>query len=160
MKRFQNRLDTLLEDEVGISPPPGQEQSAEQSVSQVANDLIEIACQLQDTISTHKRGLQDAEIQLQNLVEQLNTKLGWEIRRRQPKLMIAHKGGTCCAGYYSNNIHFKPDLQTKSWSVDGPQAGMFKREFEGSLPLNNDLGGLADAVVKFFRQRYKTLQQG
>ncbi len=154
MKRFQKRLDTLLEDNVGVTAPP---QSTEE-VSQVANDLIAIACQLQDTISAHKRGLQDAEIQLQGLVEQLNTKLGWEIRRRQPKLMIAHKDGTCCAGYYSNNIYFKPDLQNKSWNVEGPQAGMFRREFEGSLPLSNDLGSLADAVVKFFRQRYKTLQ--
>jgi hypothetical protein len=153
MRKFLGKLDVMLEEETGITPPPGNEQE----ITQAANDIIQIACQLQDTIATHKRGLEDAEIQLQNIVEQLNTKLGWEIRKRQPKLMIAHRDGTCNAGYYSNNLQFRPDLAGKVWNVDGPQARMFRREFEHSLPLTNDLGGLADSVVKFFKTRYKTL---
>jgi hypothetical protein len=153
MKKFLNKLDTILEEQTGIAPPP----ASEQTVEEVGNDLLEIACQLQDTISMHKRSLQDAEMQLQTLMEQLNTKLGWEIRKKHPKLMIAHKGGTCNAGYCSNNLSFKPDLRAKEWNVDGPLSNMFRKQYSQVLPLNNDLGQIADAVVKFFKSRYKTL---
>ena len=85
---FKEQFQVVLEDE-----QPSLE------ASQAANDLLAIATQLQDAISQHKRALDDAEVQLNNIIEQLNTKLGWEIRQRQPKLMVTHSNGACNAGY-------------------------------------------------------------
>jgi len=128
-----------------------------EEMSQVASNLLEVASQLQEAISSHKRALKDAEIQLNNIVEQLNTKLGWEIRRRQPKLMVSHRNGCCDTGYYSKNLSFKPDLASKTWMVDGPLSRQFKREHPNTLQLANMPDLLANAVVDFFKNRFKTL---
>ena len=143
---FKEQFQVVLEDE-----QPSLE------ASQAANDLLAIATQLQDAISQHKRALDDAEVQLNNIIEQLNTKLGWEIRQRQPKLMVTHSNGACNAGYYSKNLGFRPDLNNRCWRVDGPMSRSFKREYPQSLQLRGTSDLLADAVVDFFKKQFKTL---
>ena len=54
---FKEQFQVVLEDE-----QPSLE------ASQAANDLLAIATQLQDAISQHKRALDDAEVQLNNII--------------------------------------------------------------------------------------------
>jgi alanine-alpha-ketoisovalerate/valine-pyruvate aminotransferase len=149
MDKFAKRLDTVIAEGCGVEAPA--------AVEEMANDLLEIAAQLQENIGRYKRDLQDAEMQLDNIVEQLNTKLGWEIRKRQPKMMIAHKNGKCHAGYFSQNLALRPNLQTKEWAAEGPLAKKFITENPDTLALSSDPAALADAIVKFFTGRFRTL---
>jgi hypothetical protein len=151
------RLERNINRKLNISEDLTSPQSAQATVEQATTDLIEIATQLQDQISNHKKSLEDAELQLNNIIEQLNTKLGWEIRRRQPKLMVTHRGGNCNAGYYSQNLSCRPDLASKSWVVAGPLSKKFASEYPDSLSLSNTPSDLADSIVKFFTGRFKTL---
>lgn len=147
---LKNRLNSAFQSQLGIIVE-------DSSVTQAANDLLEIAAQLSEAIAQHERSLKDAKLQLENIVEQLNTKLGWEIRRRQGKMMVTHRNGLVNAGYYSNNLGFRPDLSRKAWQVEGPLSRHFKREHPEALELNSSPDLLADAVVNFFKTRYKTL---
>ena len=144
-KAFEDKFKVVLEDE------------PQAEVAQAANDLLAIATQLQDAISQHKRALEDAELQLNNIIEQLNTKLGFEIRQREPKLMVTQHGGACNAGYYSKNLGFKPDLNNRNWRVDGPMSRSFRREYPQALQLRGTSDLLADAVIDFFKRQFKTL---
>jgi hypothetical protein len=143
-KEFQDKFQVVLEDE-------------KLETSQAANDLLAIATQLQDAITQHKRALDDAETQLANIIEQLNTKLGFEIRQREPKLMVTHGNGCCNAGYYSKNLGFRPDLNNRTWRVDGPMSRSFRREYPQALQLRGTSDLLADAVIDFFKRQFKTL---
>lgn len=151
MAQFKKRLDSLIQEEFGIASP-------EKDTSQQANDLIAIATQLQETVGRLQRDLEDTQIQITNIVEQLNTNLGWEIRKRQPKLMTTHRNGKCVTGYRTKDLVMQPDLAKKLWSVGGPLGGSFLRQTPtAALNLNSDVGSMADAVVNFFKQHYKSI---
>jgi hypothetical protein len=143
------RIDKTITEETGIAPPP---------TANAAEDLVQIATQLQEMISTHQRDLRDFEIQLNQVMEQLNTRLGWEIRKRQPRLMVTHKDGCCNAGYFSKNLAFKPNIKNKAWNVEGPLANKFMGMNPEGIKLSGDQGELADLIVNFFKQHFKTLK--
>ena len=157
-RALTDTIDRMLLSEDELNTPAPDVEAAKEEVAQATSDLIEIASQLQEAISSHQRALKDAEMQLQQIVEQLNTKLGFEIRKRQNRLMIAHRNGACNTGYYSQRLGFKPDLANKTWSVEGPKARQFSREFPDSMELRSDPSALADAVVRFFTNQYETLK--
>jgi len=143
---FGTQLGVIVED---IDNPP-------------TTDLLQIASQLQETINQHKRSLQEAETQLSEITAQLNTKLGYEIMQRQNLLKVSHYGGNCNAGYFSKNLAFRPDLTAKCWRVDGSDSlpRHFKREYPHALRLTTSPDLLADAIVKFFTSRFRSLGGG
>lgn len=149
---FSQRLTTMLSDKLGIIL-----EDTTQDVEKATSDLLDMATTLQDAMSQHKKALEDAQMQLDSIIERFNTKLGWEIRRRQPKLMVSHQKGCCNAGYYSQQLSFKPDLSNKCWNVDGEASRQFRRQFPDVLTLTSNTDSLADAVINFYKNRFKTL---
>jgi hypothetical protein len=146
--RFARKIDLILE-ETGIAPPEPSKQTT---------DLIEIAIQMQETIAKFQRDMHDTQIQINNIVEQLNSNLGVEIRRRQPKLTTSLKDGNCIAGYRTKQLITRPDLVNKCWRVDGPLGRHFARHAPANvLELDSDVRPLADAISNFFNDYYKSI---
>jgi hypothetical protein len=146
--RFARKIDLMLEENLGIAPPEPAKPT----------DLIEIAMQLQETISKLQRDMNDTQIQITNIIEQLNASLGSEIRKRRPELWTTLKNGNCVAGYRTKQLVARPDLQKKSWMIDGPLSRHFVRHAPASsLELTSDVGPLADAVSNFFTEYYKSI---
>jgi len=131
-----------------------------------ATDLLQVAGQLQDVINQHKRSMGEAEGKLNEIIDQLNAKLGYEIIQKQRllkgnkgELKVSHHGGNCNAGYFSKVLSFRPDLTSKCWRVDGSDAWPrhFRREYPHALRLTASPDLLADTVVKFFANRFRSL---
>jgi len=59
MNKFTRKIDKMLEENLGITPP---------ETSKQASDLIEIAQQLQETISKLQRDMNDTQIQIKNII--------------------------------------------------------------------------------------------
>ena len=149
MGKFTNKIDAMLEEDLGIAPPEPTKQ---------ANDLIEIATQLQETISKLQRDMNDTQIQINNIIEQLNANLCWEVRKRQPKLTTSLKDGNCVAGYRTKQLIAKPDLVNRSWKIDGTLGRHFVKHAPATaLELSSNVGPLADAISSFFGEYYRSI---
>jgi hypothetical protein len=122
-------------------------------------DLALIAKELLDTINDTELKLRDSKMQLSHLIERINSALGIEIRKRQPRMTISHSNGACTCGYKARDLTFKPDLTNKLWKISGRLGRGFVKEFPHRTRLDADLGSLADCIVDFFKRYYKTLNR-
>ena len=122
-----------------------------------SRDTLALATELLDNIGRYENDIKSAKQQISHLIEQINASLGMEIRKRQPKMMVAHRNGSCSCGYRSNDLTMQPDLSNKCWSIGGTLGSRFVRRYPQILRLDGDVNQIADAITDFFKQHYRTL---
>ena len=120
-------------------------------------DLISIAGELMNNVSRMKQDIEKAELQLTHILEELNSSLGREVRKIQPKMAIGLKNGNCSCGYQSRDIVCKPNIQRGIWQVSGRLANGFRRNCPEVLHLSHDVTPLAKAITTYFKKYYRTL---
>lgn len=122
-----------------------------------AEDLISIAKEIEHQITELEQSLQDSKKQLQHIIERLNSNLGMEIRKLQPKMSIGISGGACTCGYKSRDLKCVPDLGEGRWNIGGRLGRGFVKKNPHVTRLSSDVGQLANAIVSYFRNYYRTL---
>jgi len=143
MIEFKDQLEQILEEQIETGDP--------------CEDLISIATELMDQISNLQKSLDDAQLQLRNIVEKLNCTLGMEIRKKQPKMHISLDNNSCTCGYKSKDLSCKPNLENGRWEIGGRLGRGFVKNFPQSTKLTSDVKPLANSVVTFFKKHYRTL---
>jgi hypothetical protein len=102
--------------------------------------------------------LRNAQDELHAALEALNTKLAFEIRKRSPKLQVNLSGGKVQVYYKSKAVIVSPNALAGKWEIDPNDMGRsFVKGFAHALPMQDDLGPIAEAVVEYFGGHYKTL---
>lgn len=102
--------------------------------------------------------LRNAQDELNMAVENLNSQLSLEIRKRMSKLQVTISSGACQIRYKSKGITVKPNTINNKWEIDPNDMGRsFMKGFSHALPMNDDLSSIAEAVVEYFTGQYKTL---
>jgi len=142
MMDLEYRLDAVLKEET--------EEANAQDLALLAKEVL---AQIQDL----ETKLQGARTQLVHIIERLNGELGTEIRKRQNKIGVSHRDGSCTCGYRSRDLVCRPDLQAGKWSIGGRMGRSFLRHHPEVVHLHGDVGPLADAIVGFFKRYYRTL---
>lgn len=132
---------------------------AEEFGGDIAEDLINIARELMSTVSQMKQDIEKHELQLSHILEELNSSLGREIRKIQPKMNIRLSGGNCGVGYQSRDLVCRPDIGKGIWTVTGRLGNGFKRHHPETLRLAQDVKPLAQAVTDYFKRYYRTLSR-
>jgi hypothetical protein len=95
---------------------------------------------------------------LRTAVESLNAQLALEIRKRMPKLQVNLSNGKCHVNYKSKSIVVYPDPVSKKWDIEPNDMGRrFSRGYPDVLPMQDDLGFIAEAVCEYFSSQYRTL---
>jgi hypothetical protein len=143
MGKFKMHLDAVLAEQLDDTS--------------VQKDLVSIASELKSAISQWKSEIENAELRINHILEELNSSLGREIRKIQPKMAISLRNGACTCGYRSRDLSCKPDLDKGIWQIGGALGGGFRRRRPEALRLSHDLKPLAQAVVDHFRNYYRTL---
>jgi hypothetical protein len=141
MNQLEYRLKTLLNEQENA----------------ISKDLLSIASELLSQVSELKIKLTDTETQIEHLIEKLNAELGVAIRQRHPRLTVLHRNGECACGYRSKDLICRPDLQRKTWVINGRLGHGFGRQHPNLLQLSSDVNPLADAIVDYFKHQYITL---
>lgn len=101
----------------------------------------------------------ELEMSLRHAMEEYNIELAKALRKRIPQVGINLSNGRCSASYKSTNLSCRPDLQSKSWVFDPNQHGRrFSRNNGMALGLSDTIDPLADAIVAYLNNRYKTLR--
>lgn len=102
--------------------------------------------------------LRNAQDELHASLESINTKLAYEIRKRMPKLQVNLGGGKCRIYYKSKSVVVSPNALAGKWEIEPNDMGKsFMKGFAHALPMQDDLGPIAEAVVEYFGGHYKTL---
>lgn len=102
--------------------------------------------------------LRNAEDEFNTAIESLNNQLALEIRRRNGKLQVTLGNGKCQVYYKSKGIVVRPNAVANKWEIDPNDMGRsFLKGFAHALPMTDDLGPIAEAVVEYFTGQYKTL---
>lgn len=102
--------------------------------------------------------LRNAQDELHAALEALNTKLAFEIRKRSPKLQVNLSNGKVQVYYKSKAVIVSPNAIAGKWEIDPNDMGRsFVKGFAHALPMQDDLGPIAEAVVEYFGGHYKTL---
>lgn len=142
-KKFKMHLEAVLAEQVDGKA--------------IQQDLVSIASELRSSISQWKRDIEDAELRINHILEELNSSLGREIRKIQPKMAISLRNGSCTCGYRSRDLSCRPDLDKGIWQIGGALGGGFRRKRPEMLRLSHDMAPLARAIVDHFKRRYRTL---
>lgn len=146
MTKFERHLDTVIAEELGEE-------------TSVQTDLVNTARELLDNISRMKQDIEQAELQLAHILEELNSALGREVRKMEPKMNIGLRNGTCSCGYQSRDLICKPDVQKGVWVITGRLGNSLRRNFPETLRLGHDVTPLASAIMNSFKRHYRTLQK-
>jgi hypothetical protein len=139
-RKFSKRLDLLTE-----------------NLDDATTDIISIAQELMHNISQMKQDIEKAEVQMTHILEELNSSLGREIRKIQPKMAISLRNGMCGCGYQSKDIECRPDIENGIWVVRGRLGNGLKRNYPEVLRLNHDVTPLARAITSYFKKHYRSL---
>jgi hypothetical protein len=142
MSLISNRLDAIFEEaSAGANP-------------------IEAAMEIVRKLDAAKQLVLDLQNQLDISRKGMSGNLALGIRRRHPSFNIGVDNDGCKVGYRSKYLLFRPDISNGVWAVSSPD-DKFLRKFTGNNPqaivLRSDITPLADAVVTYFRNHYKTL---
>jgi hypothetical protein len=140
--KFNTHLDAIIMEEFGEG---------------AAEDLINIAKELMSTVSQMEQDIAKSKLQLSHILEELNSSLGREIRKIQPKMNISIRDGNCAAGYHSKDVVCRPDVEKGIWMVSGRLGNGFKRHFPEVLKLSPDVKPLAQSITDYFKKYYRTL---
>jgi hypothetical protein len=146
MTKFERHLDTVIAEKFG------DEISAQ-------TDLVNTARELLSSIGKMKQDMEQAELQLAHILEELNSALGREVRKLEPKMRIGLHNGTCSCGYHSRDLVCRPDIQKGTWIITGRLGNNLKRSFPETLRLGHDVTPLASAIMNSFKKYYRTLQK-
>jgi hypothetical protein len=140
-----NKFDKVLNEEIDQLQPS----------SGYVNSLLSARKIVQEAEST----LRSARDNLIVAKESLNAHLALEIRKRVPQLNVNLTDGKLNIGYRSKCITACPDLDRNNWAIESNDFGRgFVRGFGHTLPLQEDLGPIAEAMAEYFTGKYKTLQ--
>lgn len=120
-------------------------------------DLVNLARELMGNVSRMKTEIESAELQLAHILEELNSSLGREIRKIQPKMAINLRNGNCSCGYHSRDIVCRPDTKKGIWNIAGKLGSGFRRSNPEALHLDHDVTPLARAITDYFKKYYRTL---
>ena len=102
--------------------------------------------------------LRNAKDELHASLEALNTQLAFEIRKRMPKLQVNLGNGKCQVYYKSKTVVVSPNALSNKWEIEPNDMGRsFVKGFAHALPMQDDLGPIAEAVVEYFNNHYKSL---
>ena len=145
---FQDQLTELLTEDTLApdTPVPG---NALTAVRELAKELVEA-----------KQNVVDLERRYCQAYEQLAHQLAHQVRQSQPKLDVNSRDGNCSVGFCSKSLVMKPDLDGGIWAVNSPDkafARRFHRRHGATTGLDGKLGSLAQAVVQYFTNHYRTL---
>ena len=116
--------------------------------------------QLSEQIELKRAEVAKLEAELGQQIESLNGQLAICIRKAFPKLQTILGNGRCQVRYRSKHLGFRPDLQTKRWSIDGADPWFVRRfcRAQGDhLGLATACDELARLVGGYFADHYKTL---
>jgi len=143
--RFALRLNTAINEEFG------------NDISTAKQDLIDTSTELLSNITQMKKSIEQAELQISHILEELNSSLGREIRKIQPKMDINLRNGSCGCGYLSKDIVCKPDMNRKIWTISGRLGNGFRKNHPELMKLSSNMQPLAQAIVNFFKRHYRSL---
>lgn len=117
---------------------------------------MDVARQLQDA----HQNVADLQHRLTSIKSRMAGELAMAIRRAQPSLNVAVDKGGCKVGYKTKTLLFTPEIEQGMWRVVSPNQ-RFRREFlkahSRTMLLVPDLSGVAEAIVGYFREYYRTL---
>ena len=142
--KFSLRLNTIISEEFG-------------DVEHAKQDLMDTATELLSNITQMKKSIEQSELQISHILEELNSSLGREIRKMQPKMNVNLANGSCGCGYHSKDIVCKPDLQKKIWVISGRLGNGFKRTYPESQKLTSDMRPMAQSMIDYFKKYYRSL---
>lgn len=119
------------------------------------NDVKNL-CKKIASLETELRGL---KVQLRHASEDLNVLLISNIKKKNPKLSVGLNGSNCVINYCSRNLSCRPDHSTMKWHFEPNDWGRkFCKEYESLLNLNDNTDDLSSAIVKFFHDRFRSLE--
>lgn len=142
MRNMLQILDTILE-----------ESPSQYKVADIASQIVH---QLEAT----QRRILELQNQLLIARNRMCGELALSIRRKMPGLNIGVNRDGCKVGYRTKHMIFNPDPGSGIWKVksgDNRFARKFLRLFGTSTVISQDTDGLANNIVLFFRDHYKTL---
>lgn len=140
--KFNTHLNAIITEEFGEG---------------AAGDLINIAKELMATVSQMEQDITKSKLQLSHILEELNSSLGREIRKIQPKMNISIRDGNCAAGYHSKDVICKPDIEKGIWMISGRLGNGFRKHHPEALKLLPDAKPLAQSITDYFKKYYRTL---
>lgn len=146
--KFNLRLSTVLAEELGADSV---------DVSEIKQDLVNIATELLKNISDMETNIDNAKLQITHIIEELNSSLGREIRKMQPKMAISLRNGSCSCGYHSRDMVCRPDIERGIWNISGRLGNGFRRAHPEQLQLKSDMRPLAGAIIDYFKKYYRSL---
>ena len=144
MNRFSLRLNTIIREEFN-------------DIETTKQDLIDTATELLSNITQMKKSIEQSELQITHILEELNSSLGREVRKMQPKMNVNLTNGSCGCGYHSKDIICKPDLQKKIWLISGRLGNGFKRTYPEAQKLSSNTQPLAQSMIDYFKKYYRSL---
>ena len=148
MSSFNRKLTSALnEDTLAVDTPVPE------------NPLTQLRDKAQELRDARDK-IAQLEAEYAQAIDQLNGQLAIGVKRRSPRLNASLRNGLCNVGFRSKSLNFKPDLDTRTWSVDSADkafARRFGRRHGPATALNDDLEELVMAIIKFFTTHYKSL---
>jgi len=126
----------------------------------VPDNALTTVRELAKELEEAKQNVADLEQRYSQAYEQLAQQLAARVQQSHPKLDVGHKGGNCTVGYMSKSLSMRPDLDTGLWAVNSPDkrlARRFQHRHGMATGLDGEMGALAQAIVQFFTDHYRTL---
>jgi hypothetical protein len=141
-------FDKVLNEQLDSLPLTGDAQGKLDHIFEITKELESA----QDRVA-------ELEMNLRHAMEEYNIELAKALRKRIPQVGINLGNGRCSASYKSTNLSCRPDINSKSWIFDPNQHGRrFSRNNGTALNLTNTMDPLADAIVAYMNNRYKSLR--
>lgn len=126
-----------------------------------SNMLDEVNSQLNE-LNELKSKIKSLEKDLSHFVDKFCAQLAVQVRRLEPSLDIHLYDGSCAFGYKSMILELKPNIEKKVWMPVSPDSRINKKfvaSHGANLRFSNDLSDLAEAIVHYFKMRYKSLME-
>lgn len=123
-------------------------------------NIVDIAGQIVRQLEDTQRRILELQNQLLIAKNRMCGELALSIRRRMPGLNIGVSRDGCKVGYRTKHMILNPDPGSGIWKIksgDNRFARKFLRLFGTSTVISQDINPLADNIISFFRDHYKTL---
>jgi len=113
---------------------------------------------LANVIKQTKEELRKQELELAQSIDTLYAELAKEIRKRQPNLLVSIRTNGCEIGYRTRSILCNMGPFEEKWNFGlTPFGAAFQKRYPQCKQLTCSLGELADTIVEFFKNNFRSL---
>lgn len=112
-------------------------------------------------LSVAKQIISDLQHQLLSAKSKINAELTLMIRRKMPAMNVGlDRYGYCKVGYKTKTLSLSPDIESDIWHIrssDSRFLNGFLKSKRSNLIIGDNVEQLADAVITYFTDYYKSL---